>query len=228
MSGSMSAPTSSRTTSPKRRRRSSSSTARSRSSASSETVKSASRVTRKTSWRRISMPGKSCVEVAGDHASRAGRTRPSPIGDEARQHLLRHLHAREASRCPSTGSRSHTARRQREVRDVRERPPGPDGQRRQHREDLLVEVPVDRLAAPRASQLLAVDDADALLGQRGAHRALPLARVALRPARGRARRSARSSRPATARRAARASMPASTWSCRPATRTMKNSSRLVA
>ena len=43
------APTSTRTTSPKRRRRSSSSTACSRSAASSETSRSASRVTRKTS-----------------------------------------------------------------------------------------------------------------------------------------------------------------------------------
>ena len=79
MSGSIEEETSSRTTSPKRRRRSSSSTARSRSSASSETVKSASRVTRKKSWRRISMPGKSWSRWRAIAVSSGTKT-PSPMG----------------------------------------------------------------------------------------------------------------------------------------------------
>ena len=94
MRGSIVEATSSRTTSPKRLRRSSSSTAWSRSSASSDTVKSASRVTRKKSWRRISIPGKSSSSW---RAITRLQRHERAVADrhEARQHLLRHLHARE-------------------------------------------------------------------------------------------------------------------------------------
>src|SRR5204863_322516 len=74
----MSAPTSSRTTSPNRRRRSSASTASSRSSASSETSKSASRVTRKTPWATTSIPGNSAGRSAAMTSSSATNVRPSP------------------------------------------------------------------------------------------------------------------------------------------------------
>ena len=72
--------TSTRTTSPKRRRRSSSSTACSRSSASSETVKSASRVTRKTAVSTISMPGNSWSRCFSISSSSGTNVRPSASG----------------------------------------------------------------------------------------------------------------------------------------------------
>ena len=130
------APTSTRTTSPKRRARSSSSTARSRSSASSETVKSASRVTRKTSCVDDLHAREELVEVLGDQVlerdAACGRRRQR---HEARQHLLRDLHAREGLRAGDGVAHDH-AQREREVRDVGEGAPEPDRQRRQHGEDL--------------------------------------------------------------------------------------------
>ena len=68
--------------------------------------------------------------------------------------------------------------RERQVRDVGEGAAGADGERGEHGEDLLAEHPVDRLEL-LAGALVAVDHPDALLGQRGAHRVLPLADVAL-------------------------------------------------
>ncbi len=106
MSGSMVDATSSRTTSPKRRRLSSSSTARSRSSASSETVKSASRVTRKKSWRTISMPGnrpsrcRAITDSSGTNVS-------SPIGTNRGSTSFGTLTRANVS-TPDTGSRTNT------------------------------------------------------------------------------------------------------------------------
>ena len=144
MSRLMPASTSTRTTSPKRRRRSSSSTACSRSSASSETVKSASRVTRKTAVSTISMPGKSGSRCLAIRSSSGTNVRPSAERHEAREHLLRHLHARERPACAVCGSRTTHAERQRQVRDVGERPPEADRQRRQDGEDLAPEALVER------------------------------------------------------------------------------------
>ena len=94
----MPAPTSTRTTSPKRRRRSSSSTACSRSSASSETVKSASRVTRKTACRRSPCPG----------TARRGARRSAP---RAARTCARRRAARSAAASPSAPSRARTSAR---------------------------------------------------------------------------------------------------------------------
>ena len=58
--------------------------------------------------------------------------------------------------------------RQRQVRDVRERPAGADRQRRQHREDLLGELAGRSPRSSSASQLVAVDHADAVLRERRA------------------------------------------------------------
>ena len=67
--------------------------------------------------------------------------RPWPLQrDEARQDLGRHLHARE-HRLVGHGIAHEHAEAERQVRDVRERPPGGDRQRRQRREDHLLEVP---------------------------------------------------------------------------------------
>ena len=172
------AATSTRTASPKRRARSSSSTACRRSSASSETVKSASRVTRKT-WRsRISMPGKSASRLPAITSSSG--TKRAPVADrhEARQHLLRHLHAREGLHVGDGVAHDH-AQRQREVGDVGERPPEADGERRQDREDLAPEALVEALAV-LAVDLGVADDPDPVLGQRGAQVVVEAARLAPR------------------------------------------------
>ena len=67
---------------------------------------------------------------------------------------------------------------QRQVRDVRERPPEPDGERRQHREDLAAEALVDAVAL-LAGELVERDDRDPVLGQLGAQLVLDAARLAL-------------------------------------------------
>ena len=101
------AETSTRTTSPKRRRRSSSSTARTRSSASSETVKSASRVTRKTAWSTISMPGKSTSRFLAIRSSSGTNVRPSPTGTK-RGSISFGTFTRAKASIPPTGSRTTT------------------------------------------------------------------------------------------------------------------------
>ena len=171
MSGSMVDATSSRTTSPKRRRRSSSSTARSRSSASSETVKS--RVARDPEEvvAQDLHPGEQLPEVAGDHRL---ERHEHVVADrhEARQHLLRHLHARErlqarhrvaerTRRSTATGSRcTGTAAR---ARRPAESAPGRS-------------APRTACRCVSSSSLGAVGDlghTDALLGERRAHRRPP-------------------------------------------------------
>ena len=101
------APTSTRTTSPKRRARSSSSTARSRSSASSETVKSASRVTRKTSTSTISIPGKSWPRFLAIRSSSGTSVRPSSSGMK-RGSISFGTFTRAKVSAPVTGSRTIT------------------------------------------------------------------------------------------------------------------------
>ncbi len=103
----MPASTSTRTTSPKRRRRSSSSTARTRSSASSETVKSASRVTRKTAWSTISMPGNSESRLDAIRSSSGTNVRPSPTGTK-RGSISFGTFTRANASSPPTGSRTTT------------------------------------------------------------------------------------------------------------------------
>ena len=182
----MPAPTSTRTTSPKRRRRSSSSTACSRSSASSETVKSASRVTRKTPWSTISMPGNSASRLRGDHVlERHERSCPSPTGTKRGSISFGTFTRANVVTCVC-GSRTSTAERQREVGDVGERaargrPPAASAPGRSGAGSA-------RRARSRSSSLdarRAATIADAVLGQRRAQLALEAARLA----RGRARRS---------------------------------------
>ena len=94
------APTSTRTISPKRRRRSSSSTACSRSAASSETSRSASRVTRKTSQSAISMPGNSASRWLAITSSSGTSSAGSLAGARAA--------SRTAAGSPSGPSRGRT------------------------------------------------------------------------------------------------------------------------
>ena len=114
--------------------------------------------------------------------------------------------------------------RQRQARDVRKRPPLADGERRQHREDLAPEALVERLAL-RLGEVVEAEDADAVLGERREQRRR--ARSPRGAAAGRRTRSriasivsdgVRPSGPGSVR-------PASIWSCTPATRIWKNSSR---
>ena len=144
--------------------------------------------------------------------------------DEARQHLLRHLHAREGLLRGLRVADEHRER-QRQVGDVGERPPEPDGERRQHREDLAAG---SARSAPRG-------------GRRRRRRSLTI-RIPCSASAGRSTCSSRCrlaprllahrSRMAVDRLGGAAAVlaracrsRASTWSCRPATRTMKNSSR---
>ena len=104
--------------------------------------------------------------VAAMTSSTGTNVRPSPTGDEARQHLLRDLHAREHLGAVCRVAHEH-GERQREVGDVRERPAEPDGERRQHREDLAPEALVELVALLRRSPRRSATIADAVLGQRG-------------------------------------------------------------
>lgn len=95
--------------------------------------------------------------------------------DEARQHLLRHLHPRVQRRvCGRVVELDEQA--QREVRDVGEGAARPDRQRRQHGEDVLPEVALNRLR--QGARLRTADDADALLGEGRAHDLGELVRMA--------------------------------------------------
>ena len=168
------------------------------------------------------------VEVGGDDAPRAGRTSAVVASaHEARQHLLRHLHAREDLRAPVTGrapARRATARGWR-CRGTagRGRPPAASargrsgaGSARRARSRSSVEtsssatirMPCSASAGRRSSlQAAAWRSQCSRHDPRGSRRVVCFG---VRPScRG-------------------VSMPASTWSCRPATRTMKNSSRLDA
>ena len=95
---------------------------------------------------------------------------------EARQDLLRDLDARKGLGARHRIAQPHSER-ERQVRDVREGAPGADGERGQHREDLLGEDAVDRLELV-ALATGAVDDPDAVLGERGGQLVVPHVRVA--------------------------------------------------
>ena len=161
-------------------------------------------------------PGKELAEVAGDdHLQRHERAAVEP--EEARHHLLGHLHAREGL---AAGDRvaEPDSQRQRQVRDVGEGPARPNGERREDGEDLLAEDPVDLLesAEEHCSQSTMRMPCSASAGltlscQMREWRALsPRTRSAVRSI------TSAGDSPS----GPRASMPASTWSCSPAIRTM--------
>ena len=86
---------------------------------------------------RISIPGNRSAEVLRDHRLQRHEGVVAD-GQEARQHLLGHLHAREGLLLGHRVAQPD-GQAQREVGDVGEGPPRPDGERRQHGEDLLAE-----------------------------------------------------------------------------------------
>ena len=169
------------------------------------------------------MPGNSASRLAAMTCSSRTYVRVPDL-QQARQHR-RHLDAREAP-LARLGVADRHRQRQRQVADVRERVARVDGQRRQHREDLVEEALPQLDVALRA--LLVADDADALLGElaRGSRRT---SREWLRwswqqPRRGCASRISGADSPS----GVGIERPAATCCFRPATRTWKNSSRLLA
>ena len=142
--------TSTRTTSPKRRLRSCVSTASSRSAASSETSKSASRRhAERGALENVGAGEEGRQEVRDDLLERDVEAAPADL-EEARE-ALRDLHAREALLarlrvCDEDGER------EREAGDVRERLARADRERRQHRVDLALVVALERRASSPSSQ----------------------------------------------------------------------------
>ena len=223
-SGSVPASTSSRTTSPKRRARSSSSTARSRSSASSETSKSASRVTRKTAWPWISMPGNSASRWRA-MATSSGTNVPSPMSTKRGSTSLGTFTRANSSRVVRPGRAATRPGSATGWRCTGTAGPGPtaSGVSTGKICSLKIRSSVSRLGGRAARRR----PRSGCPGRPAPGAPAPTTGAsAARPARG-VRSAIRSivsdgDRPS----ALRASMPASTWSCRPATRTITNSSRL--
>ena len=108
------------------------------------------------------------VQVVGDHVLERHQQRPGARpgkGDEARQDLGRHLHAREHGLVGDRVADQHR-QAQREVGDVGKRPAGGDRERRQRREDHLLEMP-GQLGAVLFVELADADDLDVVVGQPG-------------------------------------------------------------
>ena len=172
------------------------------------------------------MPGNSASRLLGDQVLERDERRAVAGRDEARQHLLRDLHARERLDARQRVAHDH-GERQRQVGDVGERPPearrpaasGPGrsggGSARRARaaprpptsSTPTMRMPCSASCGPQLLLQAAALARDAL----AVHPADRVDRLGRRAAVG-----------------SGSSMPASTWSCRPATRTMKNSSRLAA
>ena len=84
------------------------------------------------------MPGEQRVEVRGDHLLERDEARARRHRDEAREER-RHLDAREPL-LAGAGVAHDDREVERQARDVRERVRGVDGERREHREDPVVEL----------------------------------------------------------------------------------------
>ena len=116
---------------------------------------------------------------------------------------------------------------EREPGDVGERVGRVDRQRREHREDPVLEQPLAELLL-LAVELVPADQLDALLGQLRHELLAEEPGVPLHQVAGARPRSARAPRAASARTRRARPRPAAIRRLRPATRTMKNSSRLLA
>ena len=215
--------TSSRTASPKRRRRISSSIASSRSSASSSSIAmSASRVTRNRWVSRISMPRNSSSRLASmTWSSSTNRSRSTSNRRGRSGGIL----TRANRFSPVSGSRSPTAIERRERADVRERVPRVHRERREDREDLVVEPLAERLVV--LGDLVVVEDLDALGGELRRGSSAKIAACSAMSSRTRARIASSCSRGRQAVGARVACDPLGSWRRRPDTRTWKNSSRLL-
>ena len=161
--------------SPNRRRRSSICTASSRSSASSDTSKSASRVTLKTVGSLTSICGKSEPRKCAITSSSGTKTPRAPTSMNRGSPSGTFTRASRSSPCP-VADEHRQAQRQR--RDVRKRLAGADGERRQHGIDLLLE-PRCELDQLLLGELLHPGDDDPLARERRAQVAAPEPRLPL-------------------------------------------------
>ncbi len=143
--------TSRRTTAPKRRLRTSVSTASSRSSASSEISVSPSRVSRNDARSTTSISGKS-RDRKWPITSSSGMSEPALADRDEPVEALRHLHPREPLLARLRVA-NEDAEAERQPGDVGERLAGPDRERRQDREDVAQERPLELLPArPRRAR----------------------------------------------------------------------------
>ena len=157
----------------------------------------------------------------GDHALERDEQAAATDAHEPR-HRLRHLHPREALVAGVRVAHEHPER-EGERRDVRERLPRADGERREHRVDLAL-VPRGELSQLLAGAVLDPADDDALLLEPGSELTCPEAGLRRAELVARARTSSRVSsgvRPS----GDRTGSSEEAWPSSPATRTMKNSSR---
>ena len=169
------------------------------------------------------MPGNSVSSFAAMTCSSS--TKRCAVGErEEAGEQRRHLDPGEAllaGRRVAHGDREV----QRQVRDVGERVRGVDGERREHREDVLGEQVVE-VGAVVVGQIVPVGEADAALVERGhellgEHRRPARSHELVRPASRIARSWSTRSRPS----GVVVRSPAASCSISPATRTWKNSSR---
>ena len=161
-------------------------------------------------------------QEVGDHLLEREHHLVAAHGDVA-GHALRHLHPRQPLLAGGRIAHEH-AQAEREAGDVRERLAGADRKRRQHRVDLALVVGAERpQLGPRG--LLDAADLDAGLGQPGqrarARRASDCFRTCSRTLVAISSSVVCGLRPS----GERTSRPEAAWRSRPATRTMKNSSR---
>ena len=112
----------------------------------------------------------------GDHVLERDEEAAAADLHEPRQ-ALRHLHPREPLLARVRVAHEH-GEAERERRDVRERLAGPDGERREHRVDVLLEARLE-LRALLGRQVVDRRDDDALCGERRAELPLPEPRLAL-------------------------------------------------
>ena len=213
-----------RTTAPKRRLRTSDSTASSRSSASSEISVSPSRVRRNDARSTTSISGNSRGRKCADHVFERDEQAAIADRDEPVE-ALRHLDAREALLAGLRIADEH-AEAEREPGDVRERLARADRERRQHRED----VPRGTSSrAPRRSASVRSSTEPTRMpsrGERGTQLVAPEPRLLRDQLERRRSRISASVCCAVRPSLERTARPETTWSWSPATRTMKNSSRI--
>ncbi len=115
-------------------------------------------------------PGEERRQEVGEHLLERDEPAGVPDGQEARQ-ALGHLHAREPL-LAGLGIAREDGQAHRESGDVGKRLPGPDRERRQHGEDLVL-VPALELRPLGGAQILDGGHDDPFRGEGGAERLLP-------------------------------------------------------
>ena len=215
-----------RTTSANRRFRTSSWIRLSRSSASSLSSiwRSVFRVIRNVYQPRISTPGKSASRFAPITSSSGTNWLGARSGTQRGRILGTFTRAKRSS--PSAPAQ-HDREREAQVRDVGERMPGIDRERREDREDVGVEVGVELLPVrPAVGRPELRMEHHPVIGQCRQHLVMQAARCCRDQLPDR-RADGASCSSGVMPSAVRSTMPAATCCFSPATRTRKNSSRLL-